>query len=68
MLLHTHPENDRGLSIREGAVLQSFPKDYKFHSESVGAIARLIGNAVPPEYSKRIGKAIIENHKDAISY
>lgn len=63
-----HPENDRGLSIREGAVLQSFPKDYKFHGESVGAIARLIGNAVPPEYSKRIGKAIIENHRDAISY
>ncbi|GAB1473403.1 DNA cytosine methyltransferase [Bacteroidota bacterium] len=61
-----HPENDRGISIREGAVLQSFPKNYKFHGDSVGAIARLIGNAVPPEYAKSIGKAIIENHNNAI--
>ncbi len=57
-----HPENDRGISLREGAVLQSFPKNYKFHGDSVGAIARLIGNAVPPEYARRIGLAIIENY------
>ena len=51
-----HPEQDRGLSIREGAALQSFPYDYKFKTDSLITAARLIGNAVPPEYGRRIGK------------
>ncbi len=58
-----HPEEDRALSLREGAVLQSFPKEYKFLTESVADTARIIGNAVPPEYAKRIGLSIIKNHK-----
>ncbi|MPQ45576.1 DNA (cytosine-5-)-methyltransferase [Marinifilum sp. N1E240] len=57
-----HPEEDRALSLREGAVLQTFPINYKFIANSNGAIARQIGNAVPPEYAKRIGQAIIKNH------
>jgi DNA (cytosine-5)-methyltransferase 1 len=57
-----HPEENRALSLREGATLQSFPKDYKFIGTSIGTIAKQIGNAVPPEYAKRIGKAIIDNH------
>jgi len=57
-----HPEENRALSLREGATLQSFPKDYKFIGTSIGSIARLIGNAVPPEYAKCIGKCIIANH------
>lgn len=59
----THPIENRALSLREGAVLQSFPKDYKFLGTSHSGIARLIGNAVPPEYAKRIGQAIITKHK-----
>jgi len=58
-----HPVEDRGLSLREGATLQSFPKDYKFCGNSLISISKLIGNAVPPEYAKRIGQAIIKNHK-----
>jgi len=61
-----HPEEDRALSLREGATLQSFPKTYKFYGNSHLAIARIIGNAVPPEYAKRIGQAIIENHQNAV--
>lgn len=61
-----HPEENRALSLREGAVLQSFPKDYKFYGTNHSAIARLIGNAVPPEYAKRIGQAIINNSRNAI--
>lgn len=57
-----HPEEDRGLSLREGATLQSFPKEFKFLGTSHASIARLIGNAVPPEYAKRIGLAITKNH------
>lgn len=57
-----HPDEDRALSLREGATLQSFPKEYKFHGTSTSSIARLIGNAVPPQYAKCIGEAIINNH------
>lgn len=59
-----HPDENRALSLREGATLQSFPKEYKFFGSNHSSIARLIGNAVPPEYAKRIGKAIIENHSN----
>ena len=61
-----HPEEDRALSIREGATLQSFPLTYLFRGTSVASIARMIGNAVPPKYATAIGKAIIQNHSNAI--
>jgi DNA (cytosine-5)-methyltransferase 1 len=61
-----HPEEDRAISLREGAVLQSFPKDYIFKATSVANTARMIGNAVPPKYAASIGKAIIKNHLNAI--
>lgn len=57
-----HPEEDRAISIREGATLQSFPKTYKFKGTSIANVARMIGNAVPPKYATAIGKAIIQNH------
>ena len=56
-----HPEQDRALSLREGATLQSFPEDYIFYSESQGTIAKMIGNAVPP----LLAKAIVESIKSA---
>lgn len=55
-----HPEEDRGLSIREGATLQTFPKTYKFIGGLV-SIAKQIGNAVPPEMARRIAISIIKN-------
>ena len=55
-----HPEEDRAISIREGAVLQSFPKDYIFKTHRIGVAAKLIGNAVPPEYARRLGEIIIK--------
>ncbi len=58
-----HPEENRALSLREGATLQSFPKTFKFKTNSTADTARIIGNAVPPEYAKRIGKAIVDNFK-----
>jgi DNA (cytosine-5)-methyltransferase 1 len=59
-----HPEEDRALSIREGAVLQSFPRDYIFKGSSIANIAKMIGNAVPPVYAEAIAKAIIQNHQN----
>ena len=55
-----HPEEDRGLSIREGATLQTFPINYRFCANSLLANARIIGNAVPPEYAKRLGFLLYE--------
>ena len=55
---YSHPEQNRALSLREGATLQSFPLSYKFHSSNQGTIATMIGNAVPPKLSEAIGLAI----------
>ena len=57
-----HPEQDRAISLREGAILQSFPKNYKFvkpegeyHFKTIG---RMIGNAVPVRLGEVVGKTI----------
>jgi DNA (cytosine-5)-methyltransferase 1 len=55
-----HPEQDRALSLREGATLQSFPENFVFCSDSQGTIAKMIGNAVPPNLAKEIAEAIIK--------
>lgn len=41
-----HPEQDRAITLREAAILQGFPKDYKFAGNS-STVATQIGNAVP---------------------
>lgn len=59
-----HPEENRAISIREGATLQTFPETYVFKTKSIAAAAKLIGNAVPPEYAKRVGFSIINSIKN----
>jgi DNA (cytosine-5)-methyltransferase 1 len=54
-----HPEEDRAISIREGATLQTFPKNFVFHGTNLTQLARQIGNAVPPELACRIGQHLI---------
>lgn len=56
-----HPEQHRAISLREGATLQSFPRSYKFHSTNIESIARMIGNAVPPNMAEKIGKSLVNN-------
>jgi len=47
-----HPEQNRNISAREAAMLQSFPPNYKFPNDiSKGNLALLIGNALPPKFS-----------------
>ena len=47
-----HPEQDRCISAREAALLQSFPESYKFPTDiPIGQLALLIGNALPPKFS-----------------
>jgi|SRR5665213_119559 len=54
-----HPEEDRAISIREGATLQTFPAKFVFHGPSMTSVARQIGNAVPPELARRIGEHLV---------
>lgn len=60
-----HPEQDQALSLREGAMLQTFPQDYDFidpNREFVFRdIARHIGNAVPVRLGEVIGETIIRH-------
>ncbi len=58
---YSHPEQDRAISLREGATLQSFPLDYYFYSTNKGAIATMIGNAVPPKLAEAIGHSLKEH-------
>lgn len=57
-----HPDENRAISIREGAALQTFPAGYSFHADSINALARQIGNAVPPALSERIGMHLNSVH------
>lgn len=69
-----HPEQDRPLSLRELAILQSFPEHYRFVEEG-GAVefaplGRLIGNAVPVKLGHAIGRSLsfhLENARDSIA-
>lgn len=58
-----HPSQARGLSLREGAILQGFPRDYSFVPQGerihFKVLGRLIGNAVPVNLGRVIGDSII---------
>ena len=60
-----HPEQDRAISLREGALMQSFPADYKFidnnNTQTNKQIGIHIGNAVPVELGTAIGRSM-KNH------
>ena len=54
---HIHPTQNRTLTIRELARIQSFPDSYKFDG-SYSLRKRMIGNAVPPKLAEHLGKEI----------
>lgn len=56
-----HPEQDRAISLREGALLQSFPENYIFFDASIQRVAKQIGNAVPPKMAEAFGKYFINS-------
>ncbi|MDE0320738.1 MAG: DNA cytosine methyltransferase [Acidimicrobiaceae bacterium] len=59
-----HPEQHRAISVREGALLQTFPIGYKFSENGQPVVvrdaARQIGNAVPVKLAEAIGASIVE--------
>jgi DNA (cytosine-5)-methyltransferase 1 len=58
-----HPTQDRAISLREGALIQSFPAGYRFvkPGEPIArkTIGRLIGNAVPVKLGEAIGRSVM---------
>lgn len=60
-----HPEQDRAISLREAALLQTFPESYIFtcpeNTVSMKSVGRMIGNAVPVKLGEIIGKSIISH-------
>lgn len=53
-----HPDQDRAISVREAACLQTFPLNYRFHG-SLSSKARQIGNAVPPIMAEVFGRQFL---------
>lgn len=65
-----HPEQHRAISLREGAILQSFPSDYEFiqpgRDYSFKTVGRMIGNAVPVRLGEVVGSSIVEHLKQYV--
>ena len=53
-----HPEQDRAISVREAACLQTFPKDFVF-AGNLNSQARQVGNAVPALLAQRFGQRFL---------
>ena len=61
-----HPNKERRMSVRECALIQSFPIDFEFEG-SMGSMYKQIGNAVPVLLAQRVAEGImneLENYDD----
>lgn len=60
-----HPDQDRAISLREAAILQTFPRDYQFAPPGAdikfSSMGKLIGNAVPVLLGEIIAKTLMEH-------
>ena len=60
-----HPVQDRAISLREAAILQTFPKSYEFVAPDkkiyMSTIGKMIGNAVPVDLGFVIGKSLLKH-------
>jgi len=55
-----HPDKRRyTISVREAALLQTFPENYRFMTDQMDAVCNLIGNAVPPRYAKLVAQRVL---------
>lgn len=60
-----HPTQNRGISLREAALLQTFPRSYEFLEQGsklkIGKLGQLIGNAVPVRLAEIVGRSILRS-------
>jgi len=66
-----HPgRSETTISVREAALLQTFPESYKFRTDHIDAVCEMIGNAVPPRFARAVGRRIrqaLETHRVALA-
>ena len=61
-----HPEFDRAITLREAALLQTFPMNYKFSlARGKDSIALMIGNALPPNFIENHARQYVRHLKEA---
>jgi DNA (cytosine-5)-methyltransferase 1 len=64
-----HPSQKRAISLREAALLQSFPTVYEFEQEhttlGLSGVAKMIGNAVPPRLGRAIARSLVSHVRAA---
>lgn len=51
-----HPEEDRTISVREAALLQTFPRDYRFDTPYMEYVCNIIGNALPCDFAEAVSR------------
>ena len=62
VIIH-HPNNQRRMTVRETATIQSFPIDFVFEGTNTSAY-RQIGNAVPPLFAKHLAESVRQSFQD----
>jgi DNA (cytosine-5)-methyltransferase 1 len=55
-----HPEKDRTISLKEAALIQTFPKDYVFDTDFVEKATRIVGNALPCNFAKLLARRALK--------
>ena len=64
---YIHPDKDRSITLREAALLQTFPKKYKFSmSKGKDSVALMIGNALPPQFIKKQAQMLIKHLEEVV--
>jgi DNA (cytosine-5)-methyltransferase 1 len=58
-----HPEQDRAISVREAAALQTFDDDFEFVG-NLASMAKQVGNAVPVRLAEALGLAFLDHARD----
>ena len=62
-----HPEENRAITLREAALLQGFPRSYKFKmSKGRYPVAQLIGNAFPPKFAEHHARSLYLNLEEGL--
>ncbi len=57
--MFTHPDEDRAITMREAARLQTFPDSFRFHASGIRELSALVGSAVPPLLAQRIAQEVV---------
>jgi len=55
-----HPESDRTISVREAALLQTFPLDYRLDTPYMDHVCNIIGNALPCSFAEALSRQCVE--------